>query len=291
MEQEQLIGSIEAVLFAAGEPLTPKELGAVFDRLWAELPEEERKRNRQELGQALAGLHARWQDAAVDRGFVLNDVAEGLSFRTNPRFAAVVKAMREQRPVRLSRPALETLAIVAYRQPVTKPDIDQIRGVDCCATIKLLLDRSLIHIVGKREEPGLPLLYGTTREFLSFFNIANLAQLPSLREYHELSVESKEEVERFDQEMSLEDLKEAAQRLRPEEEPAVVDLEAAVAGLKSTETTARTALAEHGIELVEAEEPTPPPVEGGAAPLDAETPDTPPGPSDDNQPPPETPAA
>jgi segregation and condensation protein B len=298
MDQELLIGSLEAVLFAAGEPITRKELGAIFDRLWAALPEEERSSRGKELEAALGELRTRWQAGGDSRGFVLSDVAEGLSFRTNPRYADALKAMREQRPVRLSRPALETLAIVAYRQPVTKPDIDQIRGVDCSATIKLLLDRSLIRIVGKREEPGLPLLYGTTREFLSFFNLANLAQLPSLREYHELSDDSKEQLDRFDQEVTLESLKETAQRLRPDEEPAVIDLEQAVTGLKHTEKVARTALAEHGVELIDPDQAPAVPGQGTAAaapaegvePAAADAPEPPPPADDGSPPPPENPA-
>ena len=93
------------------------------------------------------------------------------------------------KPVRLTRAQIETLAICSYRQPVTRPEIDEIRGVDSGGTLKTLLDRSLIRIVGKKEEPGRPILYGTTREFLEFFNLRDLKDLPTLREFHELSEE------------------------------------------------------------------------------------------------------
>ncbi len=253
LNQEQLASAIEAVLFAAGEPMSVQDLRQVFDRLWAERPAEELGALKKELDGAVGLLRERWRSIDGERGFQLIEVADGMTLRTNPRFADVLKAMREARPVRLSRAALETLAIIAYRQPVTKPEIDHLRGVDCTATIKLLLDRTLVRIVGKKEEPGLPLLYGTTREFLSFFNLSNLAQLPSLREYHELTEESQEELAALDGQPPLESLRDGATPLRPDEEPAVLDLDAAVAALKSTEKHARASLAEHGIQLVEEE--------------------------------------
>ena len=100
------------------------------------------------------------------------------------------------KPQRLTRAALETLAIVAYRQPVTRPEVEEIRGVDCGAVMKALLERKLVKILGKKEEPGRPILYGTTREFLEFFALKDLASLPTLREFHELSEEHREIVEK-----------------------------------------------------------------------------------------------
>ncbi|CAN5608734.1 hypothetical protein BH11MYX1_BH11MYX1_07810 [soil metagenome] len=94
--------------------------------------------------------------------------------------------------MRLSRAQLETLAIVAYRQPITRPEIDDIRGVDSSATLRLLLDRSLIRVLGKREEVGRPTLFGTTKEFLDFFSLGDLRELPTLREYSELTAESRQ---------------------------------------------------------------------------------------------------
>jgi segregation and condensation protein B len=97
--------------------------------------------------------------------------------------------------MRLSRAMMETLAIVAYRQPVTRPEIDQIRGVDCGPVLKTLLERGLIRIIGKKEEVGRPLLYGTTPEFLRVFSLGELSDLPTLREYAELSSEQQARVE------------------------------------------------------------------------------------------------
>jgi len=113
----------------------------------------------------------------------------------------------------------------------------------------LLIDRNLVRIVGKREEPGRPLLYGTTKEFLSFFNISNLNQLPSLREYHELNEESKAELEEFDGGSSLEDLSRSAKQLRLEEEPAVQALDEAVQNLDTQEHGAGDAFASQGISI------------------------------------------
>ena len=105
---------------------------------------------------------AELSESYAGRGIVLSEVAGGWMFRTNAGYAPFVRELTTQRPVRLTRAQVETLAIVAYRQPVTRPEVDDIRGVDCGATLKLLLERDLARILGKRDEPGRPLLYGTT---------------------------------------------------------------------------------------------------------------------------------
>ena len=125
----------------------------------------------------------------------LHAVAGGFQFRSNPSNAIWVQKLLAQKPVRLSRALLETLAIAAYRQPITRPEIDDIRGVDSGGTLKTLMERSLVRILGKKEEPGRPILYGTTKEFLEFFNLRDLKDLPSLREFHELSDEHRAQVE------------------------------------------------------------------------------------------------
>ena len=127
--------------------------------------------------------------------------------------------MHQDKPQRLSKPALETLAIVAYRQPVTKPEADHIRGVDCGGTLKVLLDRNLVRIVGKSEDVGRPLLYGTTKDFLSLFTLGDLSQLPSLREVQELSAEAQEELAKAEVLPSLKELAETAHALRDNQEP------------------------------------------------------------------------
>ncbi len=129
-------------------------------------------------------------------GIVLHEVAGGWQLRTSPDNADFARRFLRVKPQRLTRAALETLAIVAYRQPVTRPEIEEIRGVDCGAVVKALLERRLVKILGKKEEPGRPILYGTTKEFLEFFSLKDLASLPTLREFHELSEEHREIVEK-----------------------------------------------------------------------------------------------
>jgi segregation and condensation protein B len=129
-------------------------------------------------------------------GVVLHEVAGGWQLRTSPDNADFARRFLRVKPQRLTRAALETLAIVAYRQPVTRPEIEEIRGVDCGAVVKALLERRLVKILGKKEEPGRPILYGTTKEFLEFFSLKDLASLPTLREFHELSEEHRDIVEK-----------------------------------------------------------------------------------------------
>ena len=128
-------------------------------------------------------------------GIVLHEVSTGWQLRTCPTSAEFVRRFLQVKPQRLTRAALETLAIVAYRQPVTRPEVEEIRGVDCGAVMKALLERGLLEVLGKKEEPGRPLLYGTTRAFLEFFNLKDLASLPTLREFHELNEEHQRIVE------------------------------------------------------------------------------------------------
>jgi segregation and condensation protein B len=125
------------------------------------------------------------------------EVAGGYQFRTKAENSPWIFKLNKARPVRLSRASLETLAIVAYRQPVTRPEIDDIRGVDSGPVLRTLLERNFVRILGKREEAGSPLIYGTTKDFLSFFNLRNLGELPSLREYTELGEESLAKLEQL----------------------------------------------------------------------------------------------
>jgi segregation and condensation protein B len=176
MDAAQLKHLVEALIFAADRPLTVQRLRQLT-RVGAV----------RRLEQALAELAEDYRD----RGLVLQQVSGGYQFRTRTQFSAWVQQLIAGRPVRLSRAQLETLAIIAYRQPITRPEIDDIRGVDSSATLKLLIDRMLIRVLGKREEVGRPMLYGTTKEFLDFFSLGDLRELPTLREYSELTAESR----------------------------------------------------------------------------------------------------
>jgi segregation and condensation protein B len=130
-------------------------------------------------------------EAYEGRGIELAVVAGGYQFRSAPSSAAFVRDFVAQKPVRLTRAQLETLALVAYRQPITRPEIDEVRGVDSGSAVRVLLERSLIKILGRKDEPGRPLLYGTSPHFLEFFGMKSLKDLPTLREFAELTEENR----------------------------------------------------------------------------------------------------
>jgi segregation and condensation protein B len=172
---------VETLLFLTERPLSVEELRQ------ASGVEAER------LEKALDKLTGHYREGVC--GVVLHEVAGGWQLRSSPDNSAFARRFLKVKPQRLTRAALETLAIIAYRQPVTRPEVEEIRAVDCGAVVKALLERKLIKILGKKEEPGRPILYGTSREFLEFFALKDLASLPTLREFHELSVEHREIVE------------------------------------------------------------------------------------------------
>ena len=190
--------------------------------------------------EAFRGLAESYQDDArqVGRGFELVHVAGAYQLRTRASAGAFIRQFLQAKPTRLSRAQLEVLAIIAYRQPVTKPGIEQIRGVDCANAVRVLLERKLVRILGKAEEVGRPLLYGTSREFLEFFRLNSLLELPTLREFQELSEEHRKRVEdELDQAAplgSLADLAESAPKLAADDTELLGTLDQALASAKST---------------------------------------------------------
>lgn len=164
---------VEALLFGADGPLR-------IDRLVEVLEVE-----RPAVVEALRALQAEYDEQA--RGFFVQEAAGGYQLRTRPEFADYLRRLGRTRPFKFSRPALETLAIVAYRQPVTRAEIEYLRGVDSGSVLKTLLDKHLVRILGKKDVPGKPAIYGTTREFLELFGLADLAALPTLKEFSELA--------------------------------------------------------------------------------------------------------
>ena len=120
-------------------------------------------------------------------GIYLQEVAGGFQFRTRPELSPWIKKLKSTKPHSLSPQAMETLAIVAYKQPIVKSEIESIRGVDVGGPLKSLLDKKLIRIVGRKDVPGKPIIYGTTRKFLEVFNLKDLLDLPNLRELKELN--------------------------------------------------------------------------------------------------------
>jgi segregation and condensation protein B len=176
VSRAHLKGLIEALVFASDHPIAVNDIAKAAGRVDKKLVRALCDELRQEYAR---------------RGFQLEEVAGGLIFRTSSTYAPFVRDMVAKKPVRMTRAQLETLAIISYRQPITRPEVDDVRGVDSGPVMKLLLERDLIRILGKKDEPGRPLLYGTTPVFLEFFGLKSLKDLPSLREFTELSDDSR----------------------------------------------------------------------------------------------------
>jgi len=258
MSAERARAVVEALLFLAERPLTCEEL---------------RQATGLELSRArkvLEELAGHYREGVS--GIVLHEVAGGWQLRTSPDTADFARRFLRVKPQRLTRAALETLAIVAYRQPVTRPEIEEVRGVDSGAVVKALLERRLVKILGKKEEPGRPILYGTTREFLEFFALKDLASLPTLREFHELTEEHREIVEKdapppeapqlegLVAELADPNLRAALEEKRQESDAALEKLEEAMDRAEERTEAARSAL-----EAVRPKaDPDPAPGSGGA---------------------------
>jgi segregation and condensation protein B len=176
METEQLKMVIEAILLAAGRPLTLDQLQAMF--------EEQEKPERQQLREAVTALQADY----TGRGIDLVEVGSGYRIQVRASMQPWVSRLWEEKPARYSRALLETLALIAYRQPITRGEIEDVRGVSVSSNIiKTLQEREWIHVVGHREVPGRPAMYGTTRHFLDYFSLKTLDELPSLAELRDLN--------------------------------------------------------------------------------------------------------
>jgi segregation and condensation protein B len=173
MDEERLKSVIESLLFAAGEPVSIARLSAALD----DVP-------RAALQKALTAMAAAY--AAESRGIVIEEVAGGYQMRTPKAHAAYVRKLLAARPPRLSRPLMETAAIIAYRQPITRPEIEQMRGVDSGGVLETLLEKRLVRIAGRKDAPGRPIIYETTSEFLELFGLKDLDALPDLSEFREI---------------------------------------------------------------------------------------------------------
>ena len=170
---------IESLLFVVDEPLTVNRIKKI-------LVEAETT----EIRQAIAELTAEYE--ARGGGFYLREVADGYQIRTRPQYTEWIKKLLQPKPLRLSKPALETLVIIAYKQPIIRSDIEHLRGVDCGGVIRMLLERKLIRVLGRKEIPGRPLIYATTKRFLEIFDLKNLRDLPTPKEIEELAAATNE---------------------------------------------------------------------------------------------------
>lgn len=175
MDMQKIKNIIEAALLAAGRPLRLDELQMLFGI--SEAPDHEM------LNQALQAL----QDEYATRGLELKEVASGWRVQVKQEYAPWISLLWEERPARYSRALLETLALIAYRQPITRGEIEDIRGVAVSTNIiKTLQERDWVRVVGHRDVPGKPAMYASTRQFLDYFNLKSLDELPTLAELRDI---------------------------------------------------------------------------------------------------------
>ena len=172
MDTAELKAVVESLVFVSEAPISPERIAEALD--------VEKKRVIQVLEELVQ------EYGRNGRGFILYEAAEGFQFRSRPEYAEWIRRLGKSRPFKFSRAALESLAIIAYRQPITRAEVEYLRGVDSGGVLKTLLDKHLIRILGKKDVPGRPLMYGTTREFLEVFGLRDLTGLPTLKEFSEL---------------------------------------------------------------------------------------------------------
>ena len=174
IEDVRLKSAIESLLFVAGNPVTLDRLKSALDDV-----------NVTQIEKQLEVLRLEYE--ARNSGIMLVEVAGGYQLATRPENATWIRNFRSVKTSsRLSRPALETLAIVAYKQPITRAEVESLRGVNVGGIVRNLMERRLVKIVGKKDVPGKPMLYGTTQEFLQYFGLKDLSSLPTLKEFQEL---------------------------------------------------------------------------------------------------------
>lgn len=219
-DQDQMLQIIEAAIFAAGEPLAIEKLALLFD--------EQTRPSTKEIRDLITTLAEFYQN----RGIELIEVGSGFRFQAKASLAPWLQRLWEKKPPRYSRSLLETLALVAYRQPITRGEIEEIRGVAVNTyIIKTLTERNWVKVVGHKDVPGKPALFGTTKEFLDYFNIKSLTELPTLDAITDLEAIEKQ----LNAQMSL-DVESSAMPENPEEnieenneeEIEAADMEAAV---------------------------------------------------------------
>ena len=169
----ELRAIIECLLFVSEVPLSLVKIKSILTM-----------HTHGEIIQALGELSKEYGDDK--HGFFLAEVAQGYQFRSKPEYGDWIRKLKKIIPARLSQAALETLAIIAYKQPILRSEIENIRGVDVGGILRLLLEKNLIKILGRKNVPGRPIIYGTTQKFLEFFSLKDISSLPTLEEMDEL---------------------------------------------------------------------------------------------------------
>ncbi len=173
----QLKAIIECLLYLAEEPLPVK-------RLRETIPGAETR----EIVSAVEELQQDYESES--RGMELREVAGGYQLRSRPEFKDYIKRFRRVEPSRLSRAAMETLAIIAYKQPILKSEVERLRGVEVGGILRTLMEKGLIRVVGRKNLPGRPIIYGTTKKFLGVFELKDLSELPTLEEFTQITGET-----------------------------------------------------------------------------------------------------
>lgn len=176
MEFKQLKNIVEAALLAADHPLTADQILKLF-------VDDEQVPAKDEIKKAISEL----EEECKERGYELKKIASGYRYQTRVEIQEWVSKLKVEKPPRYSRAFMETLSLVVYRQPITRAEIEDVRGVSISSSIfKVLLEREWIKIIGHKEVPGRPAMYGTTKKFLDYFNLKTLNELPSLAEIKDL---------------------------------------------------------------------------------------------------------
>ncbi|MDT8317990.1 MAG: SMC-Scp complex subunit ScpB [bacterium] len=178
----RLKGAIEALIFASELPLKLEKITELLAGDFA--GEFDGHLDKKEVKTLIENIREEYEDEG--RGISLLEIAGGYQFRTKTCHASLLQKLRAKRPPKFGRAAMEALAIIAYRQPVTRAEIEDLRGVDSGGVVRSLLEKRLVKILGKKEVPGRPMIYGTSRFFLEHFGLRDLSQLPSLKEFVEL---------------------------------------------------------------------------------------------------------
>jgi segregation and condensation protein B len=173
VQRERAKTIIECLIFTSETPLTIENIKDVVEDV-----------SKKELKELIEELMQEYQN--LKRGIFIREVAHGYQFCTKPEYAQWIQKLKKSKPYHFSQPTLETLAIIAYKQPVTKAEIEAIRGVDCTGVLKSLLEKKLLTILGRKDVIGRPFLYGTTSKFLEVFGLENLASLPAVEEIGQL---------------------------------------------------------------------------------------------------------
>jgi segregation and condensation protein B len=178
MNKEEFKPIVDALIFASDTPLGIQKIKQIIEEV------SRKQVSAKDIREIIGEINR--DNKAQQRGFYLQEVAGGYQFRTRPNYASWIKKLKKSKLFRLTQSTMETLAIIAYKQPITRAEIEKIRGVDSGGIIKNLLERNIIKVMGRKNIPGRPFLLGTTKKFLEMFGLEKLSDMPSLKEFENL---------------------------------------------------------------------------------------------------------